>query len=157
MPTHTQGVVEIKGEPSSKSLGKRDDLTLRAAFPGSPLLEMKDDEIKADFEERCLNGTVNDAGHTFGTQNLDYVDAPDLNEVETGPGGLPASPYVPNPTSPGEGSVDPSDLPSPPDGYGTTPSATPFIGVGALENPKGTSERQARHTLGDYALGKSSS
>lgn len=157
MPTHTQGVVEIKGEPSSKSLGKRDDLTLKAAFPGSPLLEMKDEDVKADFEERCLNGTINDQGHTFGTFNVDYPDAPDLSEVQTGAGGLPASPYVPNPVSPGEGSVDPSDLPEPPAGYGQTPSSTPFTGVGALENPKGTSERQARHTLGDYSLGKSSS
>ena len=157
MPTHKQGVVEIRGEISTKSLGKRDDNFLRAAFPGNPLLELSDDDVRADFEAKVLNGIVNDAGHTFGTFNRDYPDAPDLNEVETGGGGLPASPYVPNPVSPGEGSVDPRDQGEPPEGFGETPSSTPFEGVGALENPKGTSERNARHTLGDYKLGQSAS
>jgi len=157
MPTHKQGVVQTRGEPSARSLGKRDDTTLREAFSGNPLLELTDDSVRAHFEELCLNGSVNDAGHTFGTFNRDYPDAPDLNEVETGAAGLPASPYVPNPVSPGEGSVDPSDLGNPPDNFGKTPSSTPFVGVGALENPKANSERQARHTLGDYKLGQSNS
>jgi len=153
MPTHTQGVVEIKGEPSSRSLGARDDLTLKAAFPGSPLHDMKDEDVRKDFQARCLGGQINDGGHTFGTHDVDYSDAPNMEEVETGGGGLPASPWVPNITSPGEGS-DPTNQPPPPDGYGQTPSSTPFTGVGALESPKGTSEKQARHTLGDYKLGK---
>ena len=155
MPTHTQGVVEIKGEPRSRSLGSRDDLSLKACFPGSPLLEMKDDEVRADFQEKVLEGVVNDEGHTFGTFSRDYADAPDLSEVATGAGGLPASPYVPNPASPGPGSVDPSDQPAPPEGFGQTANDTPGVGVGALTSPKATSEKQARHTLGDYELGKS--
>ena len=157
MPTHKQGVVQIAGEPSARSLGKRDDGNLREIFSGNPLLELADDDVRAQFEELCLNGSVNDAGHTFGTFNRDYPDAPDINEVKTGAGGLPASPYVPNPVSPGEGSVDPSDLGKPPENFGKTPSSTPFVGVGALENPKANSERQARHTLGDYKLGQSNS
>jgi len=153
MPTHRQNIVEIKGEPSSRSLGARDDKTIKAAFPGCPTFEMKDEEIRAQYQALVLDGKINDAGHTFGTFDLEYSDAPNMEEVITGGGGLPASAYVPNPVSPGEGSADPSDQADPPEGFGQTPSSTPFVGVGALENPKGTSERQARHTLGDYKLG----
>ena len=153
MPKHTQGVVEIKSEPSSRALGARDDKTIKAIFAGSPLLEMKDEDVRAQFQKLVLDAAVNDEGHTFSTFNRDYSDAPNMDEVETGPGGLPASPYVPNPVSPGEGSVNPSDLAEPPEGFGEAPSNTTFPGVGALESPKGTSERQAKHTLGDYKLG----
>jgi len=154
MPTHRQNVVEAKGAPSSRALGARDDKTIKAAFAGSPLFELKDDDVRAQYQQLVLDGVINDEGHTFGTQTMDYSDAPNMEEVETGAGGLPASPYVPNPVSPGEGSVDPSDLADPPEGFGQTPSSTPFVGVGAVENPKGTSERAARHTLGDYKLGQ---
>lgn len=154
MPTHTQNIVEVKGGPSSRSLGGRDDKTLRAAFPATPAFELKDEDVRAQFQELVLEGSVNDEGHTFGTFDRDYSEAPNMEEVETGGGGLPASPYVPNPVSPGEGSVNPSDQAEPPEGFGQTPNDTPFVGVGSVENPKATSERAARHTLGDYKLGQ---
>ena len=157
MPTHTQGIVEIKGSPSNRDLGARDDATLKAAFAGSPMYaeELTDDERKAYFQENCLQGKINDGGHTFGTFDVDFSEAPDLSEVKTGGGGLPASPYSPNVTSPGPGSTSPEDMPKAPDDYNSTPSDTPFVGTGALTSPKQTSETQARHTLGDYQLGKS--
>ena len=74
----------------------------------------------------------------------------------TGAGGLPASPYVPNPSSPGEGSVDPSAQPAAPDGFGQTPSATPGTGVGSQLSPQASSAAISGQTLGDYGLGKSS-
>lgn len=163
MPTHTQGVVTPTDGVSERSMGKRDDASLKAAYPASPLYteQYTDDNRRADFEERCLQGTVNDGGHTFSTFNLDYKleegdtqGPPNMDDVKTGGGGLPASPYVPNVTSPGPGSVNPSDMPAPPEGFGQRPSDTPFIGVGALESPAGTSAKQSRHTLGDYRLGK---
>lgn len=156
MPTHTQGIVQVK-EASSKALGARDDATLQAAFAGSPIYteELTDDERRADFQARCLEGTINDSGHTFGTFSVDFSEAPDMAEVATGGGGLPASPYSPNVTSPGPGSTSAEDMPEAPEGYNSSPSDTPFIGTGALTSPKSTSEKQARHTLGDYQLGKS--
>lgn len=156
MPTHTQGIVEIKGSPSNRDLGNRDDASLQAAYPGSPIYaeELTDDERRAAFQALCLEGQINDQGHTFGTFSVDFSDAPDLSEVKTGGGGLPASPYSPNVTSPGPGSTSPEDMPAPPEGFNQTPSDTPFVGVGALESPKATSEKHARHTLGDYELGK---
>ena len=153
MPTHTQGVVEIKGEPSSRSLGARDDAVIKKMFAGSPLLEMKDIDVRKQFQQLVLDGAVNDGGHTFSTFDRDYTDAPKMEEVETGAGGLPASPYVPNPVSPGEGSMNPSDLSDPPEGFGSSPSSDVFPGVGSLESPKGNSEKQSKHTLGDYKLG----
>tara|TARA_Y100000287_G_C14178415_1_gene333580 strand:- start:148 stop:630 length:483 start_codon:yes stop_codon:yes gene_type:complete len=157
MPTHTQGIVEIKGTPSSRSKGTRDDATLRAAFAGSPIYneELTDEAVRADFEMRCMTGQINDEGHTFGTFDVDFSGAPDMTEVETGGGGLPASPYSPNVTSPGPGSTSPEDMPEAPEGYNSVPSDTPFVGTGALENPKATSTRQASGRLGSYQLGKS--
>ena len=156
MPSHPQGIVQVK-ETSSKALGARDDATLQAAFAGSPIYteELTDDERRADFQARCLEGTINDKGHTFGTFSVDFSDAPDMSEVTTGGGGLPASPFSPNVTSPGPGSTSPEDMPAAPDGYNSAPSDTPFIGTGALTSPKAMSEKQSRHTLGDYQLGKS--
>lgn len=55
-------------------------------------------------------GTINDSGYMFGTFDLNYKNAPDMADVETGAGGLPGSPYTPNLNSPGEGSTDASDL-----------------------------------------------
>jgi hypothetical protein len=153
MPNHRQTIIDIQGEPSSRAKGARDDASLRVCFPGSPLWEMTDDDIRDGFNEEVLSGPVNDEGHTFGNHNRDYEDAPDLSTVETGGGGLPASPYVPNPVSPGEG-LDAANQGSPPEGFGQTPSSTPGVGVGALENPATTSARQARHTLGDYVKGE---
>ena len=154
MPTHTQTMLE----PVSTEAGMGTSSTSMAqtCFPASPIYmgELTDAERTEQFQALCLSGEVNDGGHTFGTFNRDYVDAPNLSEVETGGGVLPASPYVPNPVSPGEGSVNPSDQAEPPEGFGQTPSSTPFVGVGALESPKATSEKTARHTLGDYKLGK---
>ena len=72
-------------------------------------------------------------------------------------GGAPASAFVPNPSSPGEGSVDPTDQPAAPDGFGTTPSATPGAGVGSQLSPKAASAAVSAQTLGDYGFGKGSS
>jgi hypothetical protein len=152
MPKHSQTIVQPPTKPK-RNLGSRDDESMRSCFPASPLWDRTDDDVKEEFVEKVLGGDVNDGGHTFGKMSRDYVDAPDMDEVDVDKHNLP-SPYVPNPTSPGPGSVSPTDQPAPPEGFGTSPSDTPFEGVGALESPKATSEKQARHTLGQYELGK---
>jgi len=155
MPTHNQDIVQTR-EVSSRDLGKRDDATLQAAFAGSPIHDetFTDENRKEDFQHR-INNVINDHGHTFHTFDPNYTDAPDKKETEIGAAGLPASPYSPNVTSPGPGSTSPEDMPSAPDGYNSTPSDTPFIGDGALTNPKVTSGRQSKHTLKEYRLGHS--
>ena len=156
MPTHKQGTVSPP--ITERGFGKAASNDHSAMFGTSPIHsgEMTPESIAQQYQQEILDGTINDGGHTFGTYDPNYPDAPNMDDVETGGGGLPASPYVPNPVSPGEGSVDPSDQPEAPDGFGETPSATPFVGVGSQLSPKASSEAIARQTLGDYGLGKSS-
>ena len=155
MPTHTQ-VMLSPPVTAPSAMGKADSARVAASFPASPIHsgEITDTSITAQFQELVLDGVVNDGGHTFGEFNRDYADAPDLNEVKTGAGGLPASPYVPNPVSPGPGSMNPSDQGAPPDGFGATPNGQWGTGVGSALQPKSSSEAISKQKLGDYIMGK---
>jgi len=157
MASHKQGTVEPP--ITDRAMGRAGSNDLKACFASSPIHtgDLTADSIREQYQKDVLDGVINDGGHTFGTYDPNYVDAPDLTDVETGGGGLPASPYVPNPVSPGEGSIDPSDQAKAPDGFGSTPSATPFTGVGSQLSPKAAAEAISRQTLGQYGLGKSSS
>ena len=154
MPTHTQTIVETVS--TVKDMGSSSTATVQASFPASPIYigDISDDERKEAFQELVLDGEVNDGGHTFGTFHRDYADAPDLAEVETGAGGLPASPYVPNPVSPGPGSMNPTDQGAPPEGFGQAPNAQWGTGVGSQLEPSVSSAQQSGGKLGDYIMGK---
>ena len=158
MPSHEQTTVEPP--KSERGLGSSSTQDLGSVFGTSPITggskTVTKEERKKFYQEKVLDGVTNDQGHTFGEFAMDYDGAPDMNEVEVGDGGKPASPYVPNPTSPGEGSVNPADQGKAPDGYGKVPSNTPFVGVGSQLSPKAASQSISRQTLGDYGLGKSS-
>ncbi len=156
MPSHKQGTV--KPPISDRAMGTAASADIASQYATSPIHsgELTPDAIREQYQSKVLDGTINDGGHTFGTFDPNYAEAPDLEDVETGGAGLPASPYVPNPSSPGEGSVSPTDQPAAPDGFGTTPSATPFEGVGSQLSPKASSEAISKQTLGDYGFGKSS-
>lgn len=155
MPKHTQQTVESL--TTVRDMGSSDSASLKSAFPASPmhLGDMTAESVKQKFQDEVLDGTVNDEGHTFGQFNRDYADAPDMNDVETGGGGLPASPYVPNPTSPGPGSVNAADQAEAPEGFGTRASDVPGSGVGSQLKPSTSSGAQSKGKLGDYVLGKS--
>ncbi len=154
MPTHTQRTVDSL--TTVKDMGSSDTANLKASFPASPIHqgELTRESIAQQFQDEVIDGTVNDGGHTFGTFDRDYAEAPDLNEVETGGGGLPASPYVPNPVSPGPGSVNATDQADPPEGFGQNPSNVPGSGVGSQLQPKTSSEQQSGGRLGDYVMGR---
>ena len=81
---------------------------------------------------------------------------PDLADVETGGGGLPSSPYSPNLTSPGPGSINPADQP---EYTGTLPDPETNVefgsGLGGTISPKETSERIGQQVLGSYISGRS--
>ena len=158
MPAHEQITVESK--KSERGLGSASTQDLSTVYGSSPISgaakSVTKEERKKFYQDQVLNGTVNDEGHTFGEFQLDYSDAPDPKDVEVGDGGKPASAYVPNPTSPGEGSDNPADQGKAPDGYGENPSSTPFVGVGSQLSPKASSAAISRQTLGDYGFGKSS-
>jgi hypothetical protein len=159
MATHKQGTIDAV--TSNRALGTAGSTTLSQVFPASPITEKEDQfasvaALKEFFEKKVLDGNVNDGGHTFGNFNRDYSDAPNIEEVETGPGGLPASPWVPNPASPGPGSMNPSDQPAPPEGFGESPNDQWGVGVGSQLNPQNSSEIISGQKLGDIPLGKSS-
>lgn len=163
MPTHTQRTVNI--DATTRGLGNSpstfstsDSESLAASFPASPIHsgEMTPEKIKQEYQDSVLNGVINDEGHTFGTYDTSYIDAPDPGEVDTSKHNLPSG-YVPNPTSPGPGSINASDKPAAPDGFGKTPSDTWGSGVGSQLTPKASSEAISGHTLGDYILGSSKS
>ena len=99
-------------------LGKSDASTLGLAYPKSPLNQLgsdADDVLAGEFLKRVL-GEGNyppeyDVVLFPDGVKRDYGDAPNLDEVVVGGGGLPGSPYAPNIASPAVG-VDPASLPA---------------------------------------------
>jgi len=148
--------------PIEKPMGTRNELNMRSAYPKSPIYTnaLTDKERKDKFSSECLNGTIV-GGHGINSYNLDYKGTtqnpvPNLEDVAVGGGGLPASPYIPNLTSPGPGSINASDQPI---FNGTLPDAATNIefgaGLGGLVSPSETSERISGQSLGSYISGKS--
>lgn len=158
MPTHTQ--TTTKAVITERKMGASATNELKAMYSTSPINtgDMSPEDIKAAYQNDVLNGITNDGGHTFGEFSKDYSDAPDYDDVETGGEGKPASAFVPNPSSPGEGEgTNPTAQPEAPADFGTVASSTPGSGVGSKLSPKASSSAISGQTLGDYGLGKSSS
>ena len=157
MPSHKQNMVEAV--VTVGDLGSSDTTTVQASFPASPIYlgDLTDDGVIEQGQALLLDGEVNDAGHTFGLFERDYAEAPDFGDVEQGGAGLPASAWVPNPVSPGPGSMNPADQADPPDGFGQTPNDQWGSGVGSQLNPAESSAAQSTMTLGDYVMGKAPS
>ena len=115
-----------------------------------------DEERRKLYDEEALQGTVV-GGLGVNSFNRDFTDAPDISQVETGGGGLPASPYIPNLTSPGPGSVSATDQPV---FNGELPSQENNVefgsGLGGTASPAETSKNIAQQTiLETYISGKS--
>ena len=153
MPTHKQTMLEAP--ITARGQGKADSNALQSMFPQTPALNgYKDADAQTLGNATLLGASVNDGGHTFSTVSLQYTDAPDL-EADGDPGGnnLPNM-YQPNPASPGEGSFLDTDVPAPPDGYGTRTEQF-GSGVGTELQPKAAAAIHSAHTLGQYIKGKS--
>lgn len=100
-------------------LSKNNLSALKSAFPQSPVyLNVADggideEERQETFKNRVLDGEVLN-GNGFPVYNRDFSQngAPDVpNITEDNAGNQLYSPYIPNPTSPGVGSIDPNDKP----------------------------------------------
>jgi len=123
-----RGNLNAEGKP-----GRANATSLKSVFNGSPLPGYSPGAIKVAgdkdldtsspesykkwFLENVVQGSVVDKSFGAGAPktgrlSLDYENSPDLATVETGAGGLPATPFVPNPVSPGEGKVDPFSIES---------------------------------------------
>ena len=156
--------------PIEKPMGTRNDGNLKAAFAASPIYngDLSDLNRKKKFTELALRGDVASqggplAGPGWGLNsfNRDYTGTtqdpvPNLEDVVSGGGGLPSSPYTPNLTSPGPGSINASSQPV---FNGTLPDPANSIefgtGLGGLISPVETSQRIAEQTLGSYISGRS--
>lgn len=171
-------------------LGDRNQGNLKAIFPSSPIYKTEyTPEAAKNVGIATLNGAggpgdsvpgvsvadgvVDDGGYMFNQVDLRFagrrsggVDelyaSPNLEEVVTGGEGLPASPYTPNPTSPGEGNgADPFAQPEytgilPYGGDAGQASATQFgRGEGSAANPVNSSAEISRATIGKFMLGTS--
>ena len=150
-PNETEGVgFSLKGSTSNTKL-------IKELFLGSPINNgsMTDESVTKFYQDNVMDGIINDGGYYFGEFNTSYEDAPSYKNVKTGGGGLPASAFVPNPVSPGEGSGDPADLPSPPEGFGESPNSIPFSGGGVNLDPKTLSKEISGTKLGDFMMGQS--
>lgn len=111
----------------TKTFGNSSLANAQSAFSASPIHsgEINSQERLEIFQAIVLDGDVNTAdyknqglngpGHGFDEFNRDYVDTPDVagiditNDAVLGEK-LP-SPYMPNPSSPGPGIVDPQQKP----------------------------------------------
>ena len=144
--------------PPNKAKGARNQSNLQSMFSSSPLYngDMSDEERAKLFQELALDGTVT-SGNGLNSFSRDFEDAPDISQVETGGGGKPASPYMPNLTSPGPGSINAADQPefngTLPDGENRTNFGS---GLGGLAQPAETTKSIAEQSvLETYISGKS--
>lgn len=130
------------------TLSTSDTAVLRQEFASSPIANGYDAaEVQRLGVDLLQSPTVNDGGHTFGTIDRDYSDAPKLADVASGPGGLPGSPYTPNTVSPGEGNG------ANPTAMGAPVPAPPSTGNGSTSSPDSTSKSISRETIGTYQKG----
>ncbi len=111
---------------------------LQAAFPGQPVLNGYDDVAVAALTDTLHNGVVS-GNPDFPNHSLDYqgvgsTTPHNAGDVQTGPGGLPWTAYVPNIISPGAGSTNPADMADP--SVLGTPSSS---GAGSTHLPGETS------------------
>ena len=152
------------GDVSNFGLGSRGAENLRTAYRGSPIYEAEYDiDGVEDLQKIVLqgetgdvagttNGVVNDNGKYFGIFDLNYTGAPNLARVEAGGDGQPSSPFTPNLTSPGPGSMNASDQ-----GSTAPPRSRPQYGsgLGSAVSPSSTSGEIAAQTVGSLLSGKS--
>lgn len=127
MPSYIHPTISIV-ESTNRGKGTSDTASLKTLFD-SPVSEINPADYKKSALNLLLKGELTENLQAGATDRDFGVNAtsesrrpPTYDKVPTGAAGLPASPWVPNPASPGEGSSNPLDLPAAPDGYGTVPS-----------------------------------
>ena len=160
MPTVTQITVEATSISSPRAKGDRNEANLRSIYSASPIFknDITNASIREFYQEEVLDAKEI-AGNGFANVSLNYEDAPNFDNVDIATHRIP-SPYMPNPTSPGPGSIDPAQKPL----YtGNVPDPEFIVefgsGLGGLVSPSETaaqiSEQGMVSKLGNYISGKS--
>lgn len=145
-----------------KAKGTRNQENLKSAFYASPIYnqELTDKERFETFIKLTKGVILNGNGlNSFDTRyrGNDQNPVPNLEDVESGGGGLPSTPFTPNLTSPGPGSVNAVNQPAYEGTFKDKGSISNFgTGLGGLVSPSDTSQQIAEQTtLGQYIMGKS--
>jgi hypothetical protein len=151
----------------AKPKGSSNTANLQSMFPGSPINkgEITDTE-RLEFYQNLLDlsnidsNSLHAAGGYYGIPNhsMNYLEngMPIISDVEVGGGGLPASPYSPNPSSPGPGSTNAADQPEFTGDLKNPASVSNFgTGLGGLVEPSTTAKNIATQTIGNYVSGRS--
>lgn len=144
--------IEVEKRETVGAKGVSDNATLEAMFPASPALpggymgqynNVRVAEIMATLTGEGLPNGIQDQNPDYQV-SLNYGDAPNLAAVATGGQGLPGSPYVPAPGSPGAGSTNPRDIPDPPQNF---PRTGP-TGNGSTKSPHESSQQISTQSEG---------
>jgi len=153
----------VGGKGVAGSPGSRNPSSLQAIFPGSPLVGYSEAKIEAEGEAGSLDysdpaklkawfisnvvkGTIDDAAYGLGKYDLDFGNnsiegnpsPPDLEKQALTADQAPASGFVPNPASPGEGSVDATTKPDAPESFidKLSPNGAAFSGDNIVSRAK---------------------
>lgn len=155
----------VGGKGVAGSPGSRNPASLQAIFPGSPLVGYSGAEteaggesgkldysdpakLKAWFINNVAKGTIDDASYGLGKYDLEFGNnsvegnpsPPDLEKQALTADQPPASGFVPNPASPGEGSVSATTKPEAPGAFvdKLSPNGAAFSGdnIAARSNLK---------------------
>lgn len=152
---YTNAVLKNKGTSNTSNLIKE--------FPNAPMYAEYKDADARELYIKLLNNESADASEAiayygFSDFSFNYNEngAPNLNEVATGGGGLPATPFSPNVVSPGPGSSRAADQA---EFEGETKNIDAInnfgSGLGGLVSPSETSVNLSNSKLGNYISGKS--
>ena len=128
--------VEIE-KKTKYGLGTSDTQNIKQSFPASPLNADYDPEAVMKAVCGIVDGNENQ-NPQIGPFNLDYEGAPVIEK------------YVPDPGSPGPGSINPTDKPAPPTNW-----PPPASGMGSQEQPINTSAATSKQKFGQLTLGSS--
>jgi hypothetical protein len=141
-----------------KSKGTSNTKNLQAAFPNSPIYkgEVSDTERAKFYQEKVLDAE-NVTGMSVVNYSMNYDNGvPNLDDVETGGEGKPATPYSPNVTSPGPGSTSAATQP---EFTGETKDINTIsnfgTGLGGLVSPSSTTSNISKTKIGEYISGRS--
>lgn len=140
--------------------GKSNQNNLVAIFSASPIIgEPADGEILTPeerlklYQHEALDGEVLN-GNGFNSFNRDY-QSPSLDNVDLQKHNLP-SPYVPNPTSPGPGSLDASVKPAFQGELRDANTINQFgSGNSSTYNPAVSAKKLSELKIGEYIPGDS--
>ncbi len=168
MTSISQTLVNFNGTAIAQGTpGNSNTANLQSMFPSSPIYlgDISDNERRDSFDEISqdtfsttagFNDLADITGYYGINYSYNYVNAPDLNNVDLATHNLP-SPYMPNPTSPGQGNG--ANHTSKPAFTGQVKNVNTVnnfgSGLGGLVSPSDTSPNISQLKLGDFISGNS--